>query len=59
LLHNRSELIHTNIQCNSCFMNPIIGIRYLCSCGINLCEKCEFIGLHDQNHNRTKMTIPK
>jgi len=59
LVQNRSELIHRNIQCNSCFMNPIVGIRYYCSCKINLCEKCEFIGLHDQNHDRTKITIPK
>ena len=59
LLKNRSELIHTKLECNSCFMNPIVGIRYQCSCGINLCEKCEFIGLHDHNHPRTKITIPK
>ncbi|UJR10054.1 hypothetical protein I4U23_014276 [Adineta vaga] len=56
---NRSQLVHKRIQCNSCSMNPIIGIRYECSCGINLCEKCEFIGLHDENHNRIKITIPK
>ncbi|CAF1389061.1 unnamed protein product [Adineta steineri] len=55
-LHNRSKIRHNNILCNSCFMNPIVGIRYKCSCGINLCEKCEFIGLHDQSHRRTKIT---
>ena len=59
LLQNRSDLIHKEIKCNSCFMNPIVGIRYKCSCGINLCEKCEFIGLHDQTHPRTKKTIQK
>ncbi len=58
-LHNRSQICHTNIQCNACFMKPIIGIRYHCSCGINLCEKCEFIGLHNQNHDRTKIIVPK
>jgi hypothetical protein len=57
-IHNRSELRHRNIQCHSCMINPIIGIRDRCSCGINLCEKCEFIGLHDQNHQRIKITIP-
>ncbi|CAF1238527.1 unnamed protein product, partial [Rotaria sordida] len=24
-------------------------------CGINLCEKCEFMGLHDTDHRRTKI----
>ncbi|CAF2967398.1 unnamed protein product [Rotaria sp. Silwood2] len=57
-IQNRSKIIHTNIQCNSCFMQPIIGIRYQCICGINLCEKCEFVGLHDKNHHRTKITTP-
>ncbi|CAF1049768.1 unnamed protein product [Adineta steineri] len=56
---NRNQLCHEKIQCNLCFTKPIIGIRYECSCGINLCEKCEFIGLHDQNHHRTKITTPK
>ncbi|CAF0854666.1 unnamed protein product [Rotaria sordida] len=54
-LYNRSKINHTNIQCNSCFTQPIIGIRYQCICGINLCEKCEFIGLHDKSHHRTKI----
>ncbi|CAF1128092.1 unnamed protein product [Adineta steineri] len=58
-LHNRSKMRHTNILCSSCFMNPVVGIRYKCSCGINLCEKCEFIGLHDQNHRRMKITETK
>ncbi|CAF5014855.1 unnamed protein product [Rotaria sp. Silwood1] len=57
-IHNRSKIIHTNIQCNSCFMQPIIGIRYQCICGINLCEKCEFMGLHDKSHYRTKIATP-
>ncbi|CAF1066727.1 unnamed protein product [Adineta steineri] len=58
-ISNRSQLCHDKIQCNFCHINPIIGIRYNCSCGINLCEKCEFIGTHDQNHHRTKITVPK
>ncbi|CAF1521422.1 unnamed protein product, partial [Rotaria sordida] len=33
-LYNRSKINHTNIQCNSCFTQPIIGIRYQCICGI-------------------------
>ncbi|CAF3314541.1 unnamed protein product [Rotaria sp. Silwood2] len=58
-LHNRSDISHKNIECNSCFMKPIIGIRYKCACGINLCEKCEFIGLHDTDHHRTKIAKPQ
>ncbi|CAF4325803.1 unnamed protein product, partial [Rotaria sordida] len=49
---------HANIQCNLCFIKPIIGIRYQCNCGINLCEKCEFTGLHNQSHHRTKIIDP-
>ncbi|CAF2138506.1 unnamed protein product [Rotaria magnacalcarata] len=56
-LHNRSQIIHRESQCNSCLMKPIIGIRYKCACGINLCESCEFIGLHDTDHRRTKITV--
>ncbi|CAF1315924.1 unnamed protein product [Rotaria sordida] len=55
-LQNRTDIDHANIQCNSCSIKPIIGIRYHCICGINLCEKCEFTGLHDQSHHRTKLT---
>jgi hypothetical protein len=58
-VHNRSGMCHTSRQCNSCFMYPIIGVRYQCSCGINLCETCEFVGLHGRNHHHTKITIPQ
>ncbi|CAF1410641.1 unnamed protein product [Rotaria sordida] len=58
-LSNRSKINHKNKQCNSCFMKPIIGIRYKCACGINLCEKCEFMGLHDTDHRRTKIVKSK
>ncbi|CAF4229667.1 unnamed protein product, partial [Rotaria sp. Silwood2] len=54
-LSNRGKINHKKSQCNSCFMKPIIGIRYKCACGINLCEKCEFMGLHDTDHRRTKI----
>ncbi|CAF0848965.1 unnamed protein product [Rotaria sordida] len=57
-LCNRTDINHTNIQYDSCFMKPIIGIRYQYSCGINLCEQCEFTGIHDQSHHRTKITDP-
>ncbi|CAF3461437.1 unnamed protein product [Rotaria socialis] len=55
-MHNRSKIIHKNSQCNSCLTKPIIGVRYKCTCGINLCERCEFTGLHDTDHRRTKIT---
>ncbi|CAF3790273.1 unnamed protein product [Rotaria sp. Silwood1] len=58
-LLNSNNFEHQNIQCNSCFMKPIRGIRYHCSCGIDLCERCEFIGIHDQTHYRTKMPKPE
>ncbi|CAF1345304.1 unnamed protein product, partial [Rotaria sordida] len=54
-LNNHNKINHKNNQCNSCFMKPIIGIRYKCTCGINLCEKCEFMGLHNTDHRRTKI----
>ncbi|CAF1647142.1 unnamed protein product, partial [Rotaria sordida] len=54
-LNNHNKINHKNNQCNSCFMKPIIGIRYKCTCGLNLCEKCEFMGLHNTDHRRTKI----
>ncbi|CAF3911984.1 unnamed protein product, partial [Adineta steineri] len=57
-ISNRSRLCHDGIKCDSCLINPVIGIRYECCCEINLCEKCEFIDIHDQNHHRTKITAP-
>ncbi|CAF0983376.1 unnamed protein product [Rotaria sordida] len=54
-LNNHNKINHKNNQRNSCFMKPLIGIRYKCTCGINLCEKCEFMGLHNTEHRRTKI----
>ncbi len=61
--------IHPNVTYDGCDMSPIKGDRYKCffcldvdfcqSCVINLCEKCEFIGSHDQNNPRTKISVPK
>ncbi|CAF0763691.1 unnamed protein product [Rotaria sordida] len=59
-LQNISELIHLNIRCASCFVSPIVGVRYQCmTCKINLCEKCEFLGLHDILHERLKIIRPQ
>ncbi|CAF1321913.1 unnamed protein product [Rotaria magnacalcarata] len=58
-LHSRNKIMHKDIQCDSCFMKPIVGIRYKCICGISLCEKCEFVGLHTKNHHRAKIVEPE
>jgi len=56
---NRSNIIHAQNRCSSCSTSPIVGIRYNCTvCGIDLCERCEFIGIHDPSHKRIKMTYP-
>ncbi|CAF2308908.1 unnamed protein product [Rotaria sp. Silwood2] len=59
-LQNTSELIHLNSLCSSCFVSPIVGIRYQCmTCKTNLCEKCEFLSLHDTSHERLKIIRPQ
>ncbi|CAF3230743.1 unnamed protein product [Rotaria socialis] len=58
-LHSRRKKMHQDIQCDSCFMKPIVGIRYKCICGIRLCEKCEVAGLHTKNHHRAKIVEPE
>ncbi len=59
-IQNTSELIHSNTRCVYCSVSPIIGIRYQCvPCGMNLCEKCEFLGLHDISHKCLKIIYPE
>jgi len=43
IISKKSNVIHKEIKCNKCEMNPIVGIRYKCAdCNdYNLCEKCE------------------
>jgi tetratricopeptide (TPR) repeat protein len=58
-LQNRSQMIHLNTHCMLCSVSPIIGIRYECvTCKINICEKCEFLCLHDVSHQRIKTILP-
>jgi tetratricopeptide (TPR) repeat protein len=58
-LQNRNQMIHSNTQCILCSVSPIIGIRYECMpCKINICEKCEFLCLHDISHQRMKIILP-
>jgi hypothetical protein len=57
---NHSDIIHPQTKCSSCSTSPIVGIRYTCSkCGIDLCERCEFIGVHDPTHQRIKLMYPQ
>ncbi|CAF3772210.1 unnamed protein product [Rotaria sp. Silwood1] len=59
-IQNMNKLIHFNTSCVYCSVSPIIGIRYQCiPCGINLCEKCEFLCLHDVSHKRIKIILPE
>jgi hypothetical protein len=59
-VQNISEHIHLNTRCVYCSVSPIIGIRYQCiPCGMNLCEKCEFLCLHDISHKRLKIILPE
>jgi len=59
-VQNISEYIHLNTHCVYCSVSPIIGIRYQCiPCGMNLCEKCEFLCLHDISHKRLKIILPE
>ena len=58
-LGNMSAMIHPNSHCQLCSASPIVGIRYQCiPCQINLCEKCEFLCLHDISHQRLKVVLP-
>jgi hypothetical protein len=47
----QSQEVHTRYVCDGCDMNPIRGIRYMCSvCSdYDLCEKCEKLGVHKQH----------
>lgn len=58
-VQNMSQLIHSNISCVLCHASPIVGIRYQCvTCNVNICERCEFLCLHDTSHQRMKFIVP-
>jgi Zinc finger, ZZ type len=56
-------VVHTNVSCDGCHMNPIMGDRYQCTICHNydLCTKCEEGGkltlTHQANHPMTKHKI--
>lgn len=57
---NRSNCVHTGINCSLCHTQNIQGYLYKCQqCpSMNICEACEAKGLHDPNHARTKISNP-
>jgi len=59
-INNNSQPIHKGIKCNKCGMKDIKGIRYKCSTCLNynLCEKCEDISDHNENHVFVKIKEP-
>lgn len=53
-----AQAVHTNVECDGCGVNPIVGIRYKCTVRKNydLCAKCE--DRVDQEHPMLKITQP-
>ncbi|KAI1614454.1 protein phosphatase 3 regulatory subunit [Exophiala viscosa] len=56
----RDGYIHRGVECNSCGVHPIQGIRYHCSnCfDFDLCESCEAIHPHVKSHVFFKIRVP-
>lgn len=48
------KTIHKNVQCDGCYINPVVGTRYMClNCNnYDLCERCfeKRKDLHYSNH---------
>jgi len=55
-----SQIIHKNITCDACNIEPIIGNRYKCTecADYDLCEKCESQGIHS-HHLFLKISTPE
>ena len=56
----REGYIHRGVECNSCGIHPISGIRYHCAnCfDFDLCESCEANTSHVKSHVFYKIRIP-
>ncbi|EXJ79219.1 hypothetical protein A1O3_08720 [Capronia epimyces CBS 606.96] len=56
----REGYIHRGVECNSCGVHPIQGIRYHCAnCfDYDLCESCEASSGHIKSHVFFKIRIP-
>jgi hypothetical protein len=57
LVWNKEQYVH-QVACSGCHVLPIVGFRYRCQCGQELCEACEIAGKHDLSHVRTKILQP-
>jgi len=53
---SNGDVIHYNVQCDSCLTSPIKGARFKCvKCrNFDLCGQCESFGKHDPNHPMIK-----
>lgn len=56
----REGSVHRGVECNSCGVHPIQGIRYHCAnCfDFDLCESCEASSAHTKSHVFYKIRIP-
>jgi len=53
-----SKTVHEGIACDGCEVEPIQGLRYICtSCKCNLCSACESKNEHPQDHLLLKVKV--
>ena len=60
-IEDKNIIIHQNVICDGCKMNPLKGIRYKCkTCeNFNFCENCMKAIGDDHGHEFTKIEIPE
>ena len=53
-------IVHRNIRCEGCGLDPLVGRRYMCTIcdDYNLCENCEQELAVRHNHPFIKVTYP-
>ena len=53
-------IVHRNIRCEGCGLDPFVGYRYMCTIcdDYNLCENCEEALATKHNHPFIKVTYP-
>ena len=53
-------IVHRNIRCESCGLEPLVGWRYMCTIcdDFNLCENCEEEKATKHGHPFIKVTYP-
>jgi len=54
------SVVHANVECDGCKVNPIVGNRYKCQfcADYDLCENCENAGMHPAEHEMIKFKRP-